>query len=115
MMICDACVYENADNLAFCEACGTELTASPTPPSPPPPTQAQTPTVDPFAATPIEPVTTPPLPTTIKLSENPATLENCESLVAKLVTKTPNAPIPEFMLDETNLLVGRFDPDQKRS
>lgn len=106
MIICDACGYENPGNVAFCEACGTELTFSPTPPTPSPTSSTE----DPFAA-PVEPVSAPTLPTPQPTAEvfpspsAPVTLGT-----AKLVAKASNAPSTEFILDSTNL-IGRFDPD----
>jgi pSer/pThr/pTyr-binding forkhead associated (FHA) protein len=102
VIICDACGYENPSNVAFCEACGTELTLAPTPPT--------SSTEDPFAA-PVEPVSAPTLPTpqpTVEIFPSPSAPVTYG--MAKLVAKAPNAPLPEFILDSNNI-VGRFDPD----
>lgn len=104
MIICDACGYENPDNVAFCEACGTELTVSPIPA----PTSS---TEDPFAATPVESVSSPTFPTqkptdeTVSSPSAPVTFGT-----AKLVAKAPKPPSSEFILDNNNI-IGRFDPD----
>ena len=53
MQVCPNCRAENADESAFCSACGYALTAAPVPPPPPP--DYQPPTTPPHQASPAQP------------------------------------------------------------
>lgn len=129
MINCETCGYENPDDTEFCVACGAELTLTTPPPTVVQPYEMEMEkkesfgaedsipqTVgyfyemekDPFApkedfTSSTQPTFPNPIPTP---TPQPATFG-----AAKLITKTPNAPIPEFTLDGTNLIIGRFDPD----
>ncbi|QUS60496.1 FHA domain-containing protein [Synechocystis sp. PCC 7338] len=127
---CEACGYTNPADVEFCAACGSELSqvmATPPPPvlepeivvpetpssssdlmdlnfeqplvpTPPPPSTAESETVF------VSPESSfPP-----KSVESPST--NAPSL-AKLISRLPNAPVAEFLLDSPSCLIGRFDPD----
>ncbi|MBD2371009.1 FHA domain-containing protein [Leptolyngbya sp. FACHB-402] len=90
MSPCPACGYdENPDRTEFCVACGYDLTqispdSSPSPPPIPQPLPIPLPTP-----------TTPALPT---------------AATARLIPKTVNAPVAEFVIDSVNTVIGKFDP-----
>jgi pSer/pThr/pTyr-binding forkhead associated (FHA) protein len=117
-IICKACNYENVDNIEYCEACGVELTMPST----------STELVDskveqsalelpdnPFdGMEPSSPI--PPLPEPIQDTPLPKIPSSSSSVFSgnetvKLISRLPNAPVQEFILDVPNLLIGRFDPD----
>lgn len=112
MINCTVCGYDkNPDGSEFCDACGAELQSTPAPVS-------DNPTVEP--SIPISQSveeTFVPEPAPEPISENPSApiappTHNPipTGTNAKLIAKQPNAPIPEFPL-ENNALVGIFDPD----
>lgn len=100
---CDACGYENVEGTEFCEACGSELTTAT--PEPTPSNDQDSSIIDRSREksqpepTP-EPETTPPQPEPTPITST-----------VKLVSKVPNAPIPEFSLEEESAIIGIFDPD----
>ncbi len=108
---CPACSYDNADDSEFCDACGYELGSPSAPPvstpvsapvwSPSAPTivLSQDSTNDIFTPTP--PPTFPPSPPTFPPSTG----------TARLISKQSNVPTSEFLLDGSNALIGKFDPD----
>jgi FHA domain len=111
---CNVCGYDqNPDGLEFCDACGAELTNTTitTPSSMPnstpapyiPDTLETNPTVRVSPSTPesIFPTTPPPIP---------FVPESYTTSTAKLICKTLNAPIPEFLI-ENYAIIGIFDPD----
>lgn len=113
-IICNVCGYDqNPDGLEFCDACGAELinttvtTPSPIPtltsePDIPNPLETNpTVRISSFSSEPFIPNTSSPLsPTTAIHTTN----------TAKLISKIPNAPIPEFFI-ENYAIIGIFDPD----
>ena len=109
MITCTVCGYDkNPDGSEFCDACGAELQsaiAEPIdnttvePPIPNPQTVDET-FVSEVPAPETTPVTSTPTP------HNPLPI----GTNARLIAKQPNAPIPEFPL-ENNALIGIFDPD----
>ena len=109
MITCTACGYDkNPDDAEYCDACGSELQAvAPPPPSPTviqpeipepviPPPPSPTVIQPEIPSPPNVPIPTPPFTTT--------------ATTAKLISKQPNSPVPEFMVDGSSL-VGIFDPD----
>jgi pSer/pThr/pTyr-binding forkhead associated (FHA) protein len=111
---CNVCGYDqNPDGLEFCDACGAELinTTVTTPASIPtstpesdiPDTLETNPTVriTPSTPEPIFPTTSPPIPNTSVVNATDT---------AKLISKTANAPISEFLI-ENYAIIGTFDPD----
>lgn len=111
---CNVCGYDqNPDGLEFCDACGAELTnTTVTTPVPIPTSTSESdifdspetnPTVriTPSIPEPIFPTTSPSIPNTSVLTTTDT---------AKLIAKTPNAPIPEFLI-ENYAIIGIFDPD----
>jgi pSer/pThr/pTyr-binding forkhead associated (FHA) protein len=101
---CNVCGYDrNPEGLEFCDACGAELvinTLDVTPNIPPSPTFDDTdessPTVRVIPST--ESIIPSPPPSPITTGK------------AKLISKMPNAPIPEFSIDNY-ANIGIFDPD----
>lgn len=90
MITCAACGYDkNPDDTEYCDACGSELQLIAAPIS----TSSFAPT---FIQPPIPQPTSPIFPTTVT--------------AAKLISKQPNSPVAEFLLDN-NAVVGIFDPD----
>ena len=129
---CEACGYTNPADVEFCAACGSELSqATPLPPSPrvaepepfvpePPPIAPDldfdtplVPTPPPMPTVGPEPVTvfttpeSPPLPSP-PLGDRQGSVDLG---MAKLISRLPNAPVAEFLLDSPSCLIGRFDPD----
>lgn len=85
MITCTACCYDkNPDDAEYCDACGSELQAVVTP-----------------APTVIQPQIS--SPQILQPSSSTTT-------IAKLISKQPGSPVPEFILD-SNAIVGIFDPD----
>lgn len=125
---CEACGYTNPADVEFCAACGSELSQPVVPPSSPalePETPMPEPT--PIAAevdfsNPLVP-TPPPVPvstiepepvTVVPPTPSPTPIDRQAPVsvgMAKLVSRLPNAPVIEFLLDSPSCLVGRFDPD----
>ncbi|BAQ60132.1 FraH-related protein [Geminocystis sp. NIES-3708] len=111
---CNVCGYDqNPDGLEFCDACGAELTYTTVPTSP---------SIFPLTSEPhiLDPLETNP---TVKISpstsesiipSNPpetfTTSTDNVTATAKLIAKTPNAPISEFLI-ENYAIIGIFDPD----
>ena len=111
---CDACGYENVEGTEFCEACGSELTVA---------TPEPTPTPEPASSNDnrsssirdrrhgkSEPEPTPE-PETTPSQPQPTPTPTPVNAAVKLVSKVPNAPIPEFSLEEESVVIGIFDPD----
>ena len=99
---CDACGYENVEGTEFCEACGSELTAASPEPTPVP-VPEKTP---PEPSFPEETEVIPPQP-----EPQPTPTPTPVTSAVKLVSKVPNAPIPEFPIEEESAVIGIFDPD----
>ncbi|MBL1208708.1 FHA domain-containing protein [Geminocystis sp. GBBB08] len=105
---CNVCGYDrNPEDLEFCDACGAELVINTLdvtpniPPSPPSPTFD-----DSLESSPTVKVT-PSNPESIIPSSPPSPITTGK---AKLISKMPKAPIPEFMI-ENYANIGIFDPD----
>ena len=121
MITCTACGYDkNPDDAEYCDACGSELQAvAPPPPSPtviqpeipepvipPPPSPT---VIQPEIPEPVIPP--PPSPTVIQPEiPEPTPTPTTTATTAKLISKQPNSPVPEFIVDGSSL-VGIFDPD----
>ena len=130
--VCATCGYEgNPDDAEFCETCGAEFSNTPAasvpnpsvinPPSPPmtppggmiPPPAVSAPPIAPPSPAPVSsppfspPVTPPPvtpIPTPV------VTPSFGSSTTARLVAKLPNAPVPEFAINNY-ASVGIFTPE----
>jgi pSer/pThr/pTyr-binding forkhead associated (FHA) protein len=116
---CPACSYDNATDAEFCDACGYELGAASTPVSAPVsapvwstsaptiafPTEqtASSPDSNNSTFTPTPPPTFPPVPTPPTFTPSTGT--------ARLISKQSNVPTSEFLLDGSNAVIGKFDPD----
>lgn len=125
---CRACNYDrNPSGVQFCEACGAELSEKPllvspsSPPlNPPEPEIEETINIYPLSPAPIY-----SKPTSIQSSPPPihpeATNNNIPPTVitstektlttARLIPKQAGSPVPEFILDSSSAIIGRFDPD----
>lgn len=119
---CPACNYDrNPKDAQFCEACGSDLNPYPAPieeepeanygnamdvyPPPPPPTQVNPPEVWPNKTSP-QPVPSYPEPPFVSYESSASSVQT-----ARLISKQPGSPLPEFVLDSSNAIIGRFDPD----
>lgn len=105
MIDCTVCGYDkNPDGSEFCDACGAELLGVVAEPTPEVAIEPAVTIIEPEETlipqpTPVPTPITPPTHNPIPTGKN-----------AKLIAKQPNAPIPEFLL-ENNALIGIFDPD----
>lgn len=105
---CDACGYENEEGTEFCEVCGSELTVTaPTPSTPetPSPSSPEPETPEPSFPE-AETEVTPP-----QSEPTPASAPTPITSTVKLISKIPNAPVPEFPIEEESAVIGIFDPD----
>lgn len=107
---CNICGYDkNPEGLEFCDACGAELvinTLDVTPNIPPsPPSSTFDDTLESSPTVRVTPESTIPSP-----PPSPTTFVNNSTGKAKLISKMPNAPIPEFAI-ENYANIGIFDPD----
>ncbi|MFK0735431.1 MAG: FHA domain-containing protein [Gloeotrichia echinulata HAB0833] len=106
---CQACGYdENPPGSEYCGACGSELTTASTTPN----YISEVPTIvlppEPNQFSYQEPIENPPPIITPIYPDSTPTIS---ASTAKLISKLPNSPIPEFHLDGSNAIVGRFDTD----
>ena len=101
MITCSTCGYDkNPEGTEFCDACGSELQSSTEVTTESvAPTRIQPP--DPFPSTTPEPPQPPYTPPTSPITT---------TATARLISKQPNAPTPEFPIDG-NAIIGIFDPD----
>ncbi len=111
MTTCTVCSYKNEDGVEFCLQCGNELSSQPLVDNHPSPEPINIPvTITPEAieieGTEVPPTLVPSIAITPSIS-----LSGSPILKAKLTAKAADSPIKEFILDETPLLVGKFDPD----
>jgi pSer/pThr/pTyr-binding forkhead associated (FHA) protein len=113
---CNVCGYDqNPQGLEFCDACGAELIINTTREDNSSldnsqPTSVLEPTIIPDPFVPTTPVNNkPPIPEPITSSTSAPTIKT-EQGIAKLNSKLPNAPIPEFIVENYGL-IGIFDPD----
>lgn len=109
---CPSCNYENPDESEFCAACGSEI-GSPLEAFLPP-TKVQTaPTIQSYSDNAIE--IHPPIPQPTYSNPTPTPIDVATPTIsagtAKLISKQKSSSVPEFPLDGSNALVGRFDPD----
>ncbi|EGJ33401.1 MULTISPECIES: FHA domain-containing protein [Moorena] len=116
MITCSICGYDkNPEGTEFCEACGSELQSqTKVPPESQPPIIIQPPQQNPWKTTPAQPLDE-PLPITLEQPQPqpfipPTPPITNTALIAKLIAKQADAPVPEFWLDHSNL-IGIFDPD----
>lgn len=119
MITCTACGYDkNPDDAEYCDACGSELQAVVAPaPSLEAPTVIQS-TIPELeipapSATVIQPVIPEPeipSPPSDPIPTSPTPTLATTATTAKLISKQPNSPVPEFMVEGSSL-VGIFDPD----
>ena len=105
MITCTACGYDkNPDDAEYCDACGSELQVV----APAPSLEAPT-VIQPEIPEPVIPP--PPSPTVIQPEiPSPTPTPTTTATTAKLISKQPNSPVPEFMVDGSSL-VGIFNPD----
>ena len=110
---CPVCHYDrNPDGNKFCEACGSELTPS---------KKTSLDSTDTNSDDTIKNIYPPEEITftsreTDKYPDKTMTSEQItppppSTTTAKLIPKQAGATIPEFILDERNSIIGRFDPD----
>ena len=107
MQNCPVCNHENVDGVAFCEACGHEFDSevsideSKTNSNP-----------EELISNPIQKTTGADLETS-KQDEDIANTSQPQGSItpAKLIAKSPNSPVKEFLLEESPILVGKFDSD----
>jgi pSer/pThr/pTyr-binding forkhead associated (FHA) protein len=116
-IVCETCGYTNVNDVEFCEACGAEMTIPSTTSTS---IESQTLVDSATSEKKLSPLPSPPPldiylePDTIFLpSENVPSSDSISSItgIAKLISKIPNTPVSEFILDSSNSLIGRFDPD----
>lgn len=104
-IICPACNYDNASDAEFCDACGYELGSPSAPPVSAPVNAPFTPPVSSSSAPTVvlpDPISPPPpIPPTFTPSTG----------TARLISKQSNVPTSEFLLDGSNAVIGKFDPD----
>lgn len=111
---CPSCLHENPVGTEFCEVCGSEIgCTSIEAPLPPLPVQTTASTEANSIATEIQPPIpqpAPPIP-----HPSPAIVNSPDATdrvdIAKLISKQAGSSISEFILDGSNVIVGRFDPD----
>ena len=111
-IICPTCGFdENPLGTEFCEACGSELIGVTAPEMPatqiststdvetndPPPPNTFSAPVSESVSTDLEPVFSAPTPTFAN--------------TARLISQQAGTPVPEFSLNGSNAIIGRFDPD----
>lgn len=128
---CQNCGYDqNPPGSEFCEACGSELGTVesnlpesnsqetiksdideiPTIVLPPEDSTVVLPPEEPTVVLPPEVPTIVPLPEDTEISP-PTANPSISPSTARLISKLPNVPTPEFNLDGSNAIVGRFDTD----
>ncbi|MBD2544512.1 FHA domain-containing protein [Planktothricoides raciborskii] len=124
-IICPQCSYDrNAKDAHFCEACGYELVGNDPPPPPiypEPPNYPEPPIYSEPPNYPEPPIYSeppnypePPIyPEPPNYPEPPIYPEppRTQTQTARLIPKQAGAPLAEFILDSSNALIGRFDPD----
>jgi hypothetical protein len=114
---CPVCFNDNIDGVSFCEACGHDLTSQPLSSSQDPQPIAQIERVEEFSeASPVIAVNSTVLDSEADsnaVSVAPsAPLPSLSGFTpAKLIAKSPSAPIKEMLLEEDSCIVGKFDPD----
>ena len=111
MINCTVCGYDkNPDGSEFCDACGAELQSTVAAPTNNATVDPPMPTSQPLDET-FVPETPVPEPTPAPTPPSPTPhIPQPTETTARLIAKQPNAPIPEFPL-ENNALIGIFDPD----
>lgn len=108
---CPSCSYENPAGTEFCEVCGSEISSPPVE-APLAPTQFQQ-TFPSYSDHAIEiqpPIPQPTYPNTQPTQPNVVT-PTITADSARLIAKQIGSSVPEFSLDGSNAIVGRFDPD----
>lgn len=111
---CPTCNYENPVGTEFCEACGSEVGLAPVV-APLPPVQVQTrPTkIQSYLDDVIE--IHPPIPQPTYSNPTPTPINVATPTIsagtARLISKQIGSSVSEFTLDDSNVIVGRFDPD----
>jgi hypothetical protein len=110
MIQCAECGHENMDGLEYCDACGAKLPAS----------AAPTPEIVPAESAPVDVETEAPAPVESATAvEAPAPVESATAaggspasqLKAKMTIIRGGTLGKEFLLQEGNNLIGRWDPD----
>lgn len=100
---CPACGSANLDDAEFCDSCGYELVGAV---APSPKTSAVNQTLP---ANQFPPVNNFPVPVSQTLIPPISVLATTK--VAKLISKQPGSPVPEFSLDTGSAVIGIFDSD----
>lgn len=124
-MTCRACNYDrNPKGAQFCEACGTDLPQQNLlypdncPPGEPEPDAGNTINIYPPGPPPVYPeqinVQSSPAPvyraqTNVSYNIPPTVITS--GATARLIPKQAGSPVPEFILDSSSAIIGRFDPD----
>ena len=113
---CPSCLHKNPVGTEFCEVCGSEIGfTSQEAPLPPIPIQITVSTdASSDIATEIQPPIPQPAPPTYPhpsptITNSPSANNGGDT--AKLIPKQAGSSISEFILDDSNVIVGRFDPD----
>jgi pSer/pThr/pTyr-binding forkhead associated (FHA) protein len=97
-MICPECQHKNIDGVVYCEKCGHEFGSEPEIPIAP---------VE-KTGTPIQqPITSPEVPVKHAELVQPA----MGITKARLVPKSKTFPVNEILLEESLIVIGKFDPD----
>ena len=110
---CPSCNYENPDQSEFCAACGSEISSPLEAFLPPTKVQKPAPTIYSPSDDAIE--IHPPIPQPTYPNPTPAPIDVATPTIsagtARLTPKQIGSFVPEFPLDGSNAIVGRFDPD----
>ncbi|AFY83806.1 FHA domain-containing protein [Oscillatoria acuminata] len=109
---CPVCGSENPDTSEFCEACGQELGGPATVGAPPLPPKLDDTVIDIFSpgGSSKETVRLEPAPGDFLPPPPPPPPPQIAG-TARLICKQPGVPTSEFLLDGSNALIGKFDPD----
>lgn len=108
---CAGCGHENPDEVEFCEVCGAELVVASVPVSSSPPVESSPPSITQVTLIPSPPVEQPganePSP-----AVSVSAVSTIAATTARLIAKqSSGSSAPEFPLDGSTMIVGRFDPD----
>lgn len=105
---CPSCSYENPAGTEFCEVCGSEI--MPPVEAHAAPTQVQQ-TSSSYSDYAIEIQPPVPQPTFPQPTQSHVVTPTIAADSARLIAKQVGSSFPEFSLDGSNAIVGRFDPD----
>jgi len=115
---CPACNYDrNPEGAQFCEACGHELAqVNSLYPDNPPPDEPEPDAGNTINIYPPSPPPVYPAPTTEQSSPAPVSYNIPPTVIssgttARLIPKQAGSPVPEFILDSSSAIIGKFDAD----